>query len=222
MSSTNGASPRIGGSTLARSTSVWPALPPHGRGQRIGLLGGSFNPPHAGHRLISEIALRRLQLDAIWWLVTPGNPLKDAGELEPIARRIERARAVAAHPRIHVTAVEADVGVSRTRDTLRFLKRRCPTVRFVWLMGADNLGDFHRWHAWQEIAGMVPIAVIDRPGHTIHGATGAAAAWLGRHRLDESDAPELPFMRPPAWIFLHGRRSPLSSTELRNLARLAK
>ena len=205
---------------MSSANGVWPVLPPHGSGQRIGLLGGSFNPPHEGHRLISEIALRRLHLDAVWWLVTPGNPLKDAGELEPMSQRIARARAVAAHPRIHVTAVEADVGVSRTRDTLRFLTRRCPTVRFVWLMGADNLADFHRWHAWREIASMVPIAVIDRPGYTIHGATGAAAAWLGPYRFDESDAPKLALAAPPAWIFLHGRRSAMSSTELRNLARL--
>jgi len=202
---------------VSRPQLIWPVLPPHGTGQRIGLLGGSFNPPHHGHRLISDIALKRLRLDAVWWLVTPGNPLKEKGNLKPLKERIAHARAVAAHPRIHVTAVEADVGMSRTRDTLRYLQRRCPSLRFVWLMGADNLADFHRWHAWQEIAALVPIAVIDRPGFTFHGATGAAAAWLAPYRVEESDGPLLPFATPPAWIFLHGRRSTLSSTELRKL-----
>lgn len=198
-----------------RGTGVWPALPPCGAGQRIGLLGGSFNPPHAGHRHISELALRRLGLDAIWWLVTPGNPLKDAGALKPLNERIAAAKRIAAHPRIRVTAVEADVGISRTRDTLRYLTRRCPATRFVWLMGADNLADFHRWHAWKEIAAMVPIAVIDRPDKTFLATSGRAAAWLARYRLDESDAANLAVIRPPAWLFLHGPRSPLSSTVLR-------
>ena len=195
--------------------SIWPALPPHGNGQRIGLLGGSFNPAHDGHRMISELALRRLRLDTVWWLVTPGNPLKDAAGLKPLAERIEKARRLADHPRIRVTAVEADVGTSRTRDTLRYLKRRCPTARFVWLMGADNLASFDRWHAWREIAGMAPIAVIDRPGNTLNAVAGRAAAWLAPFRIDESDAATLADRDPPAWIFLHGKRSPLSSTELR-------
>jgi nicotinate-nucleotide adenylyltransferase len=194
---------------------VWPTLPVYGSGQRIGLLGGSFNPPHAGHRLISELALNRLKLDAVWWLVTPGNPLKDASALRPMAERIAEASLMARHPRIRVTSVEADVGVSRTRDTLRYLKERCPTARFVWLMGADNLASFHRWHAWQEIAEMVPIAVIDRPGNTLHAVSGQAATWLSRFRLDESDASRLADRKPPAWVFLHGPRSALSSTELR-------
>ena len=203
---------------MTRTNGIWPVLPPHGPGQRIGLLGGSFNPPHEGHRLISEIALKRMRLDAVWWLVTPGNPLKERGNLKPLSERIDRATTIAAHPRIHVTAVEADVGMSRTRDTLRYLQRRCPTLRFVWLMGADNLADFHRWHAWREIASLVPIAVIDRPGYTFHGAAGAAAAWLAPYRIEESDAPVLPFADPPAWVFLHGRRSAESSTKLRTLS----
>lgn len=196
-------------------SSLWPALPPHGSGQRIGLLGGSFNPAHGGHRMISELALRRLRLDLVWWLVTPGNPLKDAAGLKPLAERIENARLLADHPRIRVTAIEADVGTSRTRDTLRYLKRRCPVTRFVWVMGADNLANFDRWHAWQEIAAMIPIAVIDRPGNTLTAVAGRAAAWLAPYRIDESDAATLADRDPPAWIFLHGQRSPLSSTELR-------
>ncbi|MEJ8569894.1 nicotinate-nucleotide adenylyltransferase [Microbaculum marinum] len=204
---------------MTQGGGIWPVLPTHGPGQRIGLLGGSFNPPHPGHRLISEIALKRLRLDAVWWLITPGNPLKEKGNLKPLGERIEQARAIAAHPRIHVTAIEADVGMSRTRDTLRYLRRRGPTLRFVWLMGADNLSGFHRWHAWREIAALVPIAVIDRPGHTFHGPTGAAATWLAPYRIKESDAPVLPFCQPPAWVFLHGRRSSQSSTKLRTLSK---
>lgn len=193
----------------------WPRLPACGAGRRIGLFGGSFNPPHAGHRLVSETALRRLRLDAVWWLVTPGNPLKDARALAPLAARMAEAATVAAHPRIKVTAVEADIGLSRTRDTLRYLLRRCPGARFVWLMGADNLASFHRWHAWREIAAMVPIAVVDRPGYTFAAVASPAAKRMAGRRIDESDAPLLADLNPPAWVLLHGRRSPLSSTQLR-------
>lgn len=198
-----------------RGIGRWPSLPPYGAGQRIGLFGGSFNPPHGGHRLVSDMALRRLRLDRIWWLVTPGNPLKEVSALRPLEARIAEAARIAAHPRIQVTAVEADIGVSRTRDTLRFLVRRCPTARFVWLMGADNLASFHRWHAWREIARTVPIAVVDRPGYGLAAVASPAARWMASRRIDESDAALLADLDPPAWVFLHGRRSPLSSTQLR-------
>lgn len=196
-------------------TTRWPRLPAFGAGQRIGLFGGSFNPPHAGHRLVGEMALRRLGLDAVWWLVTPGNPLKDRSALGPLEARLAEAAKVTAHPRIKVTAIEADIGLSRTRDTLRYLVRRCPTARFVWLMGADNLVTFHRWHAWREIARMVPIAVIDRPGYGLAAMASPAAHWMAERRIDEADARRLVELDPPAWVFLHGRRSPLSSTQIR-------
>lgn len=190
-------------------------LPPFGRGQRIGLFGGSFNPPHEGHRAASLIALNRLELDWVWWLVTPGNPLKDTRELPPIADRLAVARRIAAHPRIVVTGVEARLGSRFTVDTMRDLNTRCPTARFVLILGADSFATFHLWKRWRALASLVPIAIVDRPGFTLRAAEGRAAAALARDRLPESRAPELPLRAPPAYVFLHGPRSPLSSTALR-------
>src|SRR5262245_56812496 len=136
------------------------------RGARIGLLGGSFNPTHEAHRHISVIALRRLKLDAVWWLVSPQNPLKSASDLAPMERRVERARDVADRPNIFVTTVETALGTQFTIDTIDALKRSFPKAHFVWLMGADNLADFHRWRRWEDIAALVPMAVIARPGFT--------------------------------------------------------
>jgi nicotinate-nucleotide adenylyltransferase len=199
----------------------WPNLPPARQGMRIGLLGGSFNPPHDGHRHISLVALRRLRLDRIWWLVTPGNPLKSHDELAPLIERIEEAKAVSNHPQIDVTAVEADVGLSRTADTLHYLVSRCPDTRFVWLMGADNLAGFHRWHRYDEIAATVPFAVIDRPGGDMASLNAQAAHRFRRFQLAAQDAQALPDLDAPAWVFLHGPLSHLSSTALRSARRAA-
>jgi nicotinate-nucleotide adenylyltransferase len=186
---------------------------------RIGVYGGSFNPPHAGHRHVSLLALKRLGLDRIWWLVTPGNPLKESGELSSTAQRVAEARRVAADPRIDVTAFEEAIGSHYTVDTLAFLKRRCPGVHFVWIMGADNLAGFHRWKGWRRIARMMPIAVIDRPGWTLKATRSRAAEALAPYRIEEAKAPRLPRLTPPAWLFLHGPRSSLSSSELRRKMR---
>jgi len=193
-------------------------LPPHAPGLCIGLFGGTFNPAHDGHRLASLTALRRLQLDRVWWLVTPGNPLKDNAKLPPLGERIRQARRVAAHARINVTGIEALLRTRYTADTLRALKRRCPGVNFVWIMGSDNLAGFHRWNEWRTIARMMPIAVIDRPGSTHSAMASTAANWLSRWRIPESQAASLARTRPPAWVFLHGKRSTLSSTQLRQQA----
>lgn len=182
---------------------------------RIGLLGGSFDPAHEGHVLISLHAIRNLQLDRIWWLVTPGNPLKDTAALPTSAERARRARAVASDPRIDVSRIEDDLGTRFTVETLIWLKRRCPDVRFVWLMGADNLAAFHRWHRWQDIAGLMPIAIFDRPGATLAATRSQAAIRFGQARIPENRAKMLPVMRAPAWVYFHGKRSSLSSTELR-------
>jgi nicotinate-nucleotide adenylyltransferase len=190
-------------------------LPPHAPGLRIGLFGGSFNPAHDGHRLASLTALRRLQLDRVWWLVTPGNPLKDNSGLPGLAERVAHARAVADHGRIHVSGIEARLRTRYTADTLRALTLRCPGVRFVWLMGSDNLAGFHRWNEWRTIARMMPVAIVDRPGSTHRAVASPAANWLSRWRIPESQAAALPAASPPAWVFLHGRRSTLSSTQLR-------
>jgi nicotinate-nucleotide adenylyltransferase len=189
--------------------------PPAHAGMRVGLLGGSFNPPHAAHRLISLNALKRLRLDQVWWLVTPGNPLKEHGALLPLARRIELARAVSRHPRIEVTAFEAAIGTAYTERSLRFLRRCFPRTRFVWLMGADNLASFHRWKEWQAIFGLMPIAVEDRPGWRAPALASPAAGRFSRYRVPEADAAALPRLAPPAWCYLSGPLSNLSSTALR-------
>jgi nicotinate-nucleotide adenylyltransferase len=163
--------------------------------------------------------LRRLGLDRLWWIITPGNPLKDAGELASMAERAARARAVAAHPRIDITCFEGAIGARYTVDTLAFLKRRYPGVRFVWIMGADNLGGFHRWRGWRTIARLMPIAVIDRPGHTLTAMRSRAAAALAAYRMDEGEGARLADRKAPAWLFLHGPRSPLSSSAIRRRSR---
>lgn len=190
-------------------------LPHTERGMRIGLFGGSFNPPHAGHLLVSEIALRSLGLDQLWWMVTPGNPLKDKKELAPLATRISASEKLAENPRIRVTAFEKAFGENHTAKILARLKMLKPDVDFVWIMGADNLKSFHRWQNWQQIACTYPIAVVDRPGSTLAYLSSKMAQRFNLARIDESDARRLAAMRPPAWTFLHGPRSSLSSTALR-------
>ncbi|ETR77600.1 nicotinic acid mononucleotide adenylyltransferase [Afipia sp. P52-10] len=185
-------------------------------GLRIGLLGGSFNPPHAAHRALSLFALKRLQLDRVWWLVSPGNPLKDTRALPPLGERIAAARAVANHPRIDVTGLEALISTRYTIDTVIALRRKFPTLRFVWLMGADNLAQFHRWRNWQGIAAALPIAVIDRPSDSLRALASPAAQALSKFRHTESRAAQLADFRPPAWVFLRGMKSPLSSTHIRS------
>lgn len=190
-------------------------LPPHSQGMRIGLFGGSFNPPHDGHLLVSRMALSRLRLDRVWWIVTPGNPLKENAGLPPLAARMEAARRMGDHPQIDITGFEAEIGTRYTYDTISYLTRRCPGVDFVWLMGADNLAQFHRWQHWREIANLVPVAVIDRPGSTLKAVHSRAGQFLARYRYSENEARLLARARTPAFIFLHGRRSETSSTELR-------
>jgi nicotinate-nucleotide adenylyltransferase len=165
--------------------------------------------------MVSRRALRRLRLDRIWWLVTPGNPLKDNGKLPPVGERLAQARALITDPRIVPTDVEARLGTRYTADTVAALQRLCPGVHFVWIMGGDGLADLHRWKSWRELAGMVPIAVIDRPGTTHRAVRMPAALRLAHSRIDEADAPMLAFRSPPAWTLLHGPRSNLSSSSLR-------
>jgi nicotinate-nucleotide adenylyltransferase len=193
-------------------------LPPHAPGLKIGLLGGSFDPPHRAHRAVSLFAMRRLGLDRMWWLVTPGNPLKDTRRLPPLADRLEAARRLAAHPRIDVTDLEAAIGTRFTCDTIEWLTRRFPAVRFVWVMGADNLAQFDRWRHWRAIAARVPIAVVDRFGASFAATASTAAHALASARMRESAARALPSRRPPAWVYLHGIKSPLSSTAIRATA----
>ena len=184
-------------------------------GMAVGLLGGSFNPAHEGHLAISLYALNRLRLDRLWWLVSPGNPLKCHSELRPFDERLATARGLTRHPRIDVTGFEAGLRRSHTRHTLDYLQRRYPGTAFVWLMGADNLAVFHRWLDWREIFGQAPIAVIDRPGCR-HGAlAGRTARAFAAVRIDDSDAVGLARLSPPAWTLLTVPLSAQSSTALR-------
>jgi len=192
-----------------------PRLPPHTPGMRIGLFGGTFNPPHAGHMLVAEIALRRLKLDRLWLLVTPGNPLKSTNGLPPLGQRMAAARKLIRDPRVVVTGLEADIGTRYTYDTVAWLTQRAPSLHFVWVMGADNLRQFSRWQRWADIAALAPVAVIDRPGSSLASLNAKAAQRFSGNRLKEEDAAELALMQPPAFVFLHDRRIDLSSTELR-------
>jgi nicotinate-nucleotide adenylyltransferase len=179
------------------------------------LFGGSFNPPHAAHRAASLLAMKRLKLDHVWWLVTPGNPLKNVRELTPLEKRIASAQRIAAHPRIHVTGLEASLGTRFTHDTLAELIRRCPGVRFVWIMGADNLPEFHRWQRWRSIVRQMPLAVVDRGDSGIKALAATMPQAFASARIPESEAARLASRQPPAWVYLHGLKLPLSSTGLR-------
>lgn len=184
-------------------------------GQRIGVMGGSFNPPHDGHRIVAETAMKRLGLDQLWWLVTPGNPLKPQTGLHSLAGRTGLVRAFARGPKMKITSFEQELGTGYTAATLAFLRRRHPRVRFVWIMGADNLATFDRWQHWRSIAAAMPIAVVDRPGWRHAALSSPAALALSRSRLPESEARSLADRRPPAWMLLTTRLSTLSSTALR-------
>lgn len=190
-------------------------LPAVAPGQSVGLYGGSFDPVHDGHLLVSEQALKVLRLDWVWWLVTPGNPLKNQDPAHSLEARIKAVRAHDRHPRRKVLGVEAQLGVRYTADTVAMLTTMRPDVRFVWLMGADNLASFHRWNEWRSIAARVPIAVIDRPGSHHAPLSAPAARAMANRRIDGDDAAVLSHLAPPAWVFLRGPLSPLSSSALR-------
>lgn len=189
--------------------------PRPGPGRRIGLLGGSFNPAHDGHRHISVVALRALALDQVWWLVSPQNPLKPLAGMAPLADRLAYARIVAAHPRIAVTDIETRLGTRYTADTVAALQTGYRGTRFVWLMGADNMVEFDRWRAWTEIAESVPIAVIDRPGYRHRALASVFARRYARFRVPAEAARRLPTMMPPAWTVVRAKLHPASATAIR-------
>jgi nicotinate-nucleotide adenylyltransferase len=189
-------------------------FPTAGPGQVVGLLGGSFDPAHAGHVHVTREALRRFGLDRVWWLVSPGNPLKARGPA-PLTRRMEHARRVMRHPRVTVTDIEARLGTRYTAQTIRRLRRLYPGVRFVWLMGADNLAQLHRWEDWREIMEGVPIGVVARPGDRIAARTSPAARAYRHAKVPPSLAYRLGRMRAPAWAFTNVPLHPASSTAIR-------
>lgn len=188
-------------------------------GQRIGIMGGSFNPPHDGHLIVARTAMRRLRLHQLWWVVTPGNPLKLNNGLPPQAQRMAACRRlIGPDARMHVTGFEAELGSPYTAISLKFLLRRYRSVRFAWVMGADNLAQFHRWQDWRSIAQHVPIAVVDRPGWRHRAVSSPAAQTMRRAKVAEAKAGTLLGRKAPAWTFLTSKLSPLSSTELRRFA----
>lgn len=191
-------------------------LPATAPGLRIGLYGGSFDPPHAGHRHVALLAIRRLRLDRVWWLVGPGNPLKDRGRLPTAAARLAATAMLARHPRMHATGLEAAYDFRFSVETVRFLPRRRPGVRFVWIIGADSFATLHRWRDWRTIVGSMPVAVVDRPGWTLRALHSRAARTFAASRVDPRKAADLADHVPPAWTFLAGPRSHLSSSALRD------
>jgi len=183
---------------------------------RIGILGGSFNPAHRGHRAITLAAIDALALDAAWWLVSPGNPLKDAArDMAPLPARLASARAMARRAPIRATDIETRLHTRYTLDTIRKLRRRHPKNRFIWLMGADNLAEFHRWKNWRQIAREVPIAVIARPGYDGRALAAPAMGWLRRFQRRTDHAKSWTTWRLPALVLLRFRPDPTSATGLR-------
>ncbi|WP_299984621.1 nicotinate-nucleotide adenylyltransferase [uncultured Ruegeria sp.] len=191
------------------------AIPYARPGQVVGLFGGSFDPPHKGHVHVTREAMKAFGLDRVWWLVSPGNPLKERGPA-PLALRMEAAEVVMQHPRVEVTDIEALTGTRATADTLAALRRLYPQVRFVWLMGADNLAQFHRWKDWRQIMDSVPVGVVARPGDRISARMSPAARLYAKYRIDGQARHLLGRAEAPAWCFVNVPLVDVSSTDLRN------
>jgi nicotinate-nucleotide adenylyltransferase len=185
------------------------------RRRRIGLLGGSFNPAHSGHRHISIVALHRLGLHEVWWLVSPQNPLKTSADMAPLKTRLERAAEAARHPRIRATEIECRLRTRYTADTVQALIRRYPDCAFVWLMGADNLLQLPKWRRWQTIMQTVPVAVFPRAPYSLKALAGCAAQRFAKWRLREGAAGRIAQRAAPCWIFLHSQLHPASATAIR-------
>ena len=189
-------------------------LPVAKPGMAVGLLGGSFDPAHEGHAHITREALKRFGLDHVWWLVSPGNPLK-ARAPAPMVRRIAAARTLMDHPKVRITDIEARMGTRYTAETLRALQTRYPGVRFVWLMGADSFADFHRWDNWEWIMAHVPLGILARPGQRISARMSRAARHFKPHKRPGREAKQLHLMPAPAWCFVNVPMSGASSTAIR-------
>jgi nicotinate-nucleotide adenylyltransferase len=188
-------------------------------GMRVGLYGGSFDPAHEGHAHVASTALIRLGLDRVIWLVSPGNPLKTDRRPADLSARLAGAGRLAKGPRMQVSDLESRLGARYTLETLRTLKARYRGVRWVWIMGADNLAGFHRWRGWTDIFRIVPIAVVSRPGAWPRAAFSPAARRFASARLSSRAAHRLALAKPPAWVFLRAPLKPVSSTALRARAR---
>jgi nicotinate-nucleotide adenylyltransferase len=183
--------------------------------RRVGLLGGSFNPAHEGHRYLSELAIRHLQLHQVWWIVSPQNPLKASDEIAPFEHRLAVAQSVADHPQIRVTDVERKIGTRHTIDTIVALQARFPDTRFVWLIGADIMLELPKWKQWRRLFRRVPIAVFPRPTYSLRALSSMAARYFAEARVLERQARRLAEMEPPAWVFLRIRPHGESATRIR-------
>ncbi|WP_273790637.1 MULTISPECIES: nicotinate-nucleotide adenylyltransferase [unclassified Bartonella] len=185
------------------------------RSNVVGLFGGSFNPPHAGHLLVAKIAIRRLHLDQLWWMITPGNPLKDCTQLPSLEERMQLSFKLIDHPKIRLTGFEQAIGSKVSVDTIFHILTHYSGVNFVWIMGADSFATIHQWYRWHDIVSMLPIAIIDRPLGNRSALSSPMAHIYRRFRLDERESKRLPFIKPPVWTYLHGPLSFQSSTNLR-------
>ncbi len=188
---------------------------PHNEGHRVGLLGGSFNPAHDGHRHISLEALKYLQLDEIWWLVSPQNPLKGIDDMAPLEMRLKEAKRVSRSSKIRVTDIEARLNTRFTVDTLAMLKKDFFNKRFVWLIGADNLLQMPKWREWESLFNGIPVAVFNRSSYSQKALAGTAAKKFAQYRINENVATELADRVPPAWVFLHTVPHPASASRIR-------
>lgn len=191
------------------------------QGRTVGLLGGSFNPAHDGHRDIARKALKKLDIDAVWLIVSPGNPLKSNSDMAPLAKRVESALTIAEHPRIFVSDIERQIGTIRSIDTIKALRKLLPKTRFIWLMGADNLATFHHWYDWQGISKHLPIAVFDRPGYSIAALTSRFAVTrhhykVSPHRITDTQTGDE--QRTKSWCFIPMKRNAASATSIRTNA----
>ena len=184
-------------------------------GRTVGLLGGSFNPAHEGHRHVSLYALKMLGLDAVWWMVSPQNPLKSKKDMAPLKKRMESAHAASLHPRIIVTDIETHLNTRYTADTLSALKKLYPHTTFIWLMGTDNLRQIHRWERWQDIFQMVPVCILDRPPRGDSVRTCPALERFRPFLLRQNASSRLKMAAPPAWIILHIPLNDMSATKIR-------
>ncbi len=186
------------------------------KGERIGLLGGSFNPAHDGHLHISKLALKRLRLDRVWWLVSPQNPLKSTADMAPLADRLKNAQATAAtEPQITVSDMEVALGTRYSADTVGALKRRYPDVKFVWIMGADLLNEVHHWKKWRSLFRCIPIAIFARPPYPLGALSSRAARRFAGSQINAYRAGGLADLRPPAWAYLRTRRHWQSASRIR-------
>ena len=197
-------------------------LPPFGRGQRIGLFGGSFNPAHRGHYMVALFALKRLKLDYVWWLVSPQNPLKDPRETSEYVERLVYARRIARHPRFIVTDFEHQMNTRYTAETLASLKGALGKANFVWIMGADSLSNLHRWHHWLDIVAALPRAVLARPGYSMRALGSPAATRFAAQRVQEQNAASVVTRGAPHWVFLTMPLRKESSTAIRKRRKTVK